>query len=201
MSRPLNLAEFENETDIGAYILDFRPGDQFINGFIPGSFYMCQAFVASGLSAEIISVNENIVVVTPKTREESAMKSLQKLGYENFDGWLKGGFETWKESGNTIDLIISIEADELLMDMKFDDPQVIDIRSKEDYDINHLEGAENIPPLNLLYNLEELPRETTFYMYCDDGEMSTSIISVLKNHGFHNFYHITGGYEALRRVI
>ncbi len=201
MPRPLNLAEFENETDIGAFALDFRPGAQFIDGFVPGSIYMSHPFVASGLCLEIISHGETIVAITPKTREESALKSLEKLGYENVDGWLKGGYETWRESGNKIDLIISIEADELLMDMKFDDPQVIDIRSKEAYDAHHLEDAENIPPQNLLYNLEELPKETTFYMYCDDGELSTSVISILKSHGYHNFYHITGGYEALRKMI
>jgi len=197
MPRPLTLPEFENETETGAFALDFRPGDQFMDGFVPGSIYMSQPFVASGLCREVISNDENIVFVTSKTREDSAIRSLEKLDYGNVDGWLKGGFQTWKESGNKIDLIISIEADELLMDMKFDAPQVIDIRSRDDYDSHHLEDAENIPPQNLLYNLEELPRDTTFYMYCDDGELSVSVISVLKRHGFHNFYHINGGYNAL----
>lgn len=201
MPRPLNLAEFENETEIGAFTLDFRPGDQFIDAFIPGSIYLCQAFVASGLLLEIVSNEETVIAVTPKTREESAMKSLEKLGYENIDGWLKGGFETWKESGNNIDLIISIEADELLMDMKFDDPQVIDIRPTEAFEIGHLDNAENIPMENILYNLEELPKDQIFYLYCDDGELSISVISCLKSQGFHNFYHVAGGYQALRKLI
>src|ERR1700691_217954 len=98
MPRPLNLAEFENETDIGAFALDFGPGNQFIDGFVPGSIYLCQPFVASDLFEEIVSHGETIVAITPETREDSAMKSLEKLGYEDVAGWLKGGFETWKES-------------------------------------------------------------------------------------------------------
>src|ERR1700742_1694843 len=104
MPRPLNLAEFENETEIGAYVLDFRSGGQFIDAFIPGSFYLSHEFVNSGLSEEIISKAETVIAITPKNGEESAMKSLEKLGYENVSGWLAGGFATWKESGNKIDV-------------------------------------------------------------------------------------------------
>jgi len=197
MPRQLNLAEFENENETGTYVLDFRPGKEFVNGFVPGSFYISPRFLKSNIRQEVIQPAENLAIIAPNYLVDDAIRALEKVNYENIVGWLKGGYETWLESGNNLDVIISIEPDELMMDMKFDDPQVIDIRSEEAYFARHLEGAENIPVENLLFNLEDLPKDGIFYMYCDDGELSLSIISCLKSQGFHNFYHVTGGFDAL----
>jgi hydroxyacylglutathione hydrolase len=195
--KPLTLLEFEIEFETGAFVLDFRTADEFSEGFIPESYFICPAFLNTPICHEVISIVENITIIAPEHEENRSIKALEQHGYQQIAGWLKGGFETWKENGKKIDVIISIEADELMLDMKYDNPQVIDIRSEAAYNALHLEDAENIPIANLIFNLEELPRNGVYYLYCDDGNLSLSIISCLKSQGFHNFYHIKGGFKAL----
>ena len=50
---------------------------------------------------------------------------------------------------------------------------IIDVRSKLDYDKKHLEGSINIPRLNLLKNHETyLNKNDIYYIICDKGEVS-----------------------------
>jgi rhodanese-related sulfurtransferase len=199
MHQPLNLAQFENENDTGAYILDFRTANEFIDGFVPGSFYMSRRFLNAPFCKDVIAESEVIIIIADKNTETRSISELESHHYQNIAGWLKGGFETWYETKNKLDVVISIEADELMMDMKYDDPQVIDIRSADAYRTMHLETAENIPVENLLFNLDQLPKEGTFYLYCEDGDLSLSVISSLKNQGLHNYYHVKGGFQALKK--
>jgi hydroxyacylglutathione hydrolase len=198
--KALTLTQFELENETGAYVLDFRPADQFIDSFVPGSFFISARFIKSNFGKEIISTNETIIFITPDSFLNQSIKVLENAGYENTLGWLKGGFITWEASGNKVDVIISIEPDELMMDMKYDNPQIIDIRSEEAFEAMHLEEAENIPVENLLFNLDDLPKDGIFYMYCEDGELSLSVISCLKSQGLHNYYHIKGGFRALHQA-
>ena len=46
---------------------------------------------------------------------------LARVGFDNVEGYLKGGFDAWKNAGEPIDIIIEVDADELGMDIPFDD--------------------------------------------------------------------------------
>jgi hydroxyacylglutathione hydrolase len=197
--KQLTQTEFELDYETGAYVLDFRLASDFIEGFIPGSYYTSPRFLRSNIREVIISPEETIVFIAPGSIVSDIHTELEKKQYMHINGWLKGGFETWKANGNKIDIVISIEADELMLDMKYDDPQIIDIRSAEEFDAMHLQGAENIPVENLVFNLDDLPKDGVFYIYCEDGELSLSIVSCLKSQGLHNYYHIRGGFVALRQ--
>ena len=59
---------------------------------------------------------------------------LARAGFIKFAGYLKGGFNAWKESGEAFDMIINIEPDELAMDLPFDEKLfVIDVRSETEF--------------------------------------------------------------------
>src|SRR6185369_16061110 len=122
--KQLTLPEFQLEYETGAYLLDFRPAKEFIEGFVPGSFYMNPRFLKSHVRGEIILPAETIILIAPNHAVSDIHRELEKVGYENIVGWLKGGYQAWQENGNKLDVVISIEADELMMDMKYDDPQI-----------------------------------------------------------------------------
>ena len=50
---------------------------------------------------------------------------LARVGFNNVNGYVAGGFEAWKAAGEPIDMIINIEADELAMDIPFDENLVV----------------------------------------------------------------------------
>lgn len=73
---------------------------------------------------------------------------------------------------------------------------IIDIRSIEKYNNNHIPGAINIAFENLLVNPSKyLKRAETYYIYCQRGLQSRKLCLILKNAGY-NVININGGYEA-----
>lgn len=73
---------------------------------------------------------------------------------------------------------------------------IIDIRSIEKYNNNHIEGAINIPFEKLIINPDKyLNRNEVYYIYCQRGVQSRKICLILKNRGF-KVVNINGGYES-----
>ena len=77
---------------------------------------------------------------------------------------------------------------------------IIDIRNNYYYNIDHIDGAINIPYYNLLNNYSHyLNKYDNYYLYCDYGEQSSEIASRLTNFGYHVF-SIDGGYLEYKRI-
>lgn len=73
---------------------------------------------------------------------------------------------------------------------------IIDIRSIEKYNDNHIENAKNIPMQLLLSNpLKYLNYNDTYYIYCQKGINSKEVCRRLLLKGF-KVVDIIGGYES-----
>ena len=73
---------------------------------------------------------------------------------------------------------------------------IIDIRSMEKFNTNHIRGAINIPIKNLLLNPNKyLIKLDKYYIYCQRGIQSRKVCLILQNIGY-NVVNIEGGYEA-----
>lgn len=73
---------------------------------------------------------------------------------------------------------------------------IIDIRSIEKYNNNHIMNAINIPFEKLLANFSKyLEKNKKYYIYCQMGIQSRKVCQILKNNGY-NVVNIIGGYEA-----
>lgn len=73
---------------------------------------------------------------------------------------------------------------------------IIDIRSIEKYNNNHIDGSINIPFEKLIINPSKyLKRNETYYIYCQRGMQSKKACLILKNQGYR-VVNINGGYEA-----
>ena len=74
--------------------------------------------------------------------------------------------------------------------------KIIDIRSIEKYNDNHIPNSINIPSEKLLLNpYEYLDKETRYYIYCQKGTSSYNICRILTKLGF-KVTNINGGYES-----
>lgn len=73
---------------------------------------------------------------------------------------------------------------------------IIDIRSIEKYNNNHIPGAINIQSEKLLLKPNEyLEKEKRYYIYCQKGVSSYKICQILTNLGY-KVTNINGGYES-----
>ena len=72
---------------------------------------------------------------------------------------------------------------------------IIDIRSKNKYLVNHILNSRNIDKNELiLYPYKYLNKNEKYYIYCEKGLSSIRVCQILKKMGY-NVFNILGGYE------
>ena len=73
---------------------------------------------------------------------------------------------------------------------------IIDIRSNQKYNDNHIPNAINISVDNLINNPNKyLENNKTYYIYCQRGIQSIKICNYLRSRGY-KIINIIGGYES-----
>lgn len=186
-----------NETS--ALILDTRDAQVFAKGFIPNSINIgIDGSFAPWVGAMIPDVKQQILLVAEPGREEEVITRLARVGYDYTIGYLKGGFETWKNAGKEIDTITSVSADEVADAMKKGDMQVLDVRKKSEYDSEHLVEAENAPLDYINESMLLVDKDKQYFVHCAGGYRSMIFISVLKARGYNNLVDVKGGFKALK---
>ncbi len=200
--KPLNANEFEvvaNETK--ALILDSRKAADFAKGFIPNSINIgIDSNFAMWVGEMITDIKQEILLVTDEGKEEETIIRLSRVGYDNTIGFLKGGFNAWKEAGKEIETISRISPDAFADQLKKETPIVIDVRKKSEFDSEHLVGAINIPLNQINDHLAEFPKDKPFILHCAGGYRSMIAASILKQRGWSNFVDVTGGFNEIKKL-
>jgi hydroxyacylglutathione hydrolase len=200
--KPLSVTDFENEIKNGAWVLDTRHQDIFEEGFVPGSVFIGLNGRFAEWVGTVLKMDQPLILVCEDGKEEEAVTRLARVGYENVNGFLSSGFLAWKDAGKPIDILISIEADELAMDMKFEKLKVIDVRKKNEFETGHVEGAENIVLQYFNDELETSPTQSKdhVYVHCQGGYRSVIASSLLKRKGFQFVKNIRGGWSEIQKT-
>ena len=73
---------------------------------------------------------------------------------------------------------------------------ILDVRTQEEYDEEHIEGAIMIPVQELEERLDELSKDDELLVYCRTGNRSGTAVSILQGNGFQKIYHMSGGITA-----
>lgn len=199
-NRPLSVKEFETVWEsTEALVLDTRPKEQFAKGFIPGAIFIgIDDTFAPWVGALITNLKQPILVVVEKDRQEEVITRLARVGYDNTLGYLDGGMESWIKSGNEVDVLEEISANDFatLFDTHINTFQ-LDARRQSEYETEHVVGAENFPLDTVNKNMTVLDLRKKYYIHCAGGYRSVIMASILKARGYHNVVNIQGGYKAL----
>ena len=198
---PLSVAAFKNKMQEDVTVLDTRQADIFMQGFIPGSIFIGLEGRFAEWAGSILSFEKPLLLVTAKGMEEETIIRLARVGFTKMEGCLDGGYEAWANAGESIDMIISVEADELAMDIPHDpNLQVVDVRRETEFAEGHVKGAVNLPlgemgNVAIIAGLEETQN---LYVHCAGGYRSVIAASILKNQGLHNIRNVAGGWEKIK---
>ncbi len=185
-----------------AIILDTRPDSIFINGFVPRSINIgLNGDFAPWVGSIIRDVKQPILLITEIGKEEESIVRLGRIGFDTVLGHLKGGFDTWLNSGKEIDTVNRISTDEFEEEFKKLKSEVFDIRKESEFLSEHLEGALNFPLLNINEWMLDINPQNHFYLHCAGGYRSMIAASFLKSKGYVNFTEIEGGYNAIRLTL
>lgn len=197
----LDLGTFKELMDHDAIILDTRNANEFIEGFIPGSVSIGLEGRFAEWAGSLLPFDQDIILVTETGKEKESVIRLARVGFDRIAGCLEGGFNTWKKAGEEIDLVISVEPDELAMDIPFDDRLiVIDVRKPNEFADGHISGAMNIPLIEMADPgiMAQFDDEDNLYVHCEAGYRSIIAVSLFKRQGIHNLRNVTGGWNQIK---
>lgn len=77
---------------------------------------------------------------------------------------------------------------------------LLDVRSQEDFAKGSISGARSLPAEFLRANLDRLPRDRRYLVYCNGADRSGSAVFALAKHGL-DAHAVFGGYTALLTAI
>ena len=188
-----------NETD--AVILDVRHESKFVKGFIPQSIFIgIDGGFAPWVGALIKDVIQPILLVSDEDKIKEVVTRLSRVGFDNVIGFLRGGFEAWKEEGMEIDSIRSISAESFEQEWSKNGKHVLDVRKAGEWDTLHLQNAKHICLSRLSEELAQVPKQGKFYVHCAGGYRSVIAASILKMRGYHNLIDVAGGFDAIKKT-
>lgn len=199
---PLSADSFSRQKEQeDVIVLDTRPGDQFTAGYVPGSIFIGLEGRFAEWAGSLLPFDKDFLLVTEEGKEKETIVRLARVGFSRMKGYLDGGFEAWKKAGQPIDMIVNVEADELAMDIPFDDQLVIvDVRRETEFADGHAAGAVNIPLTDLTDpgSMANIQEKDNLYVHCASGYRSVIAASLLKRQGIHNLRNVLGGWNAIR---
>ena len=202
--KPLTMAEFkELIKDDNTICLDTRLSKEFSEGFVPGSISIGLDGRFAEWAGSLLPFDKPFVLVTEPGKEKESVVRLARVGFAQMSGYLDGGFETWKNSGEPIDLIVNIDADEFAMDLPFDPKlKVVDVRRETEFADGHVPAARNIPLETLTDpgTMAEFNDTDNIYIHCASGYRSVIASSLFKRQGIHNLHNIMGGWDEIKKL-
>ena len=199
--QPVLIKDAEKEIAKGSVLLDTRNHLTFIEGFIPGSINIgLEGPFAIWVGTLIQNINNKIIVVTEKGKEKESVIRLARVGFDNTIGYIDEGIDAWTNQGKSLAIIGSIEPDKLVDRIDQEKLNIIDVRKPNEFLAGHVEIARNLP-LDFIYShLDELNRNSAYYLYCKSGYRSTIASSILKANGFGKVVNVIGGFDAISKT-
>jgi rhodanese-related sulfurtransferase len=200
-NKALSITDFENHIQKGALILDVRKSAEFAQGHIPNALFIgLDGQFAPWVGSIITDLKQPIILVTPQGKEEETVMRLSRVGYDNCLGYLKGGFDTWKQAGKQVESITSISAEEFSKLYGKENTTVLDVRKPGEYDAKHLNKVNPLP-LDFIGDWQDtLDKNKNYYIYCAGGYRSMIAASILKAKGYKNLIDVAGGFGAITKT-
>ena len=197
----LSVVEFKKLMTDETIILDTRNSEEFTQGFIPGSVSIGLNGRFAEWAGSLLPFDAPLLLVSESGKEKESIIRLARVGLDKVQGYLEGGYEAWKKSGEKTDLLIDVEPDELMIDIPFDpNLVVVDVRKPVEFAEGHLPNAINIP-LNEMTDpasMANIEDHHNLYVHCASGYRSIIAASLLKRQGIHNLRNIAGGWNKIK---
>lgn len=196
------VADFKSAINDDTILLDTRPATTFTLGFVPGSISIGLEGRFAEWAGGLLPFDAPILLITEAGKEKETIIRLARVGFHQIAGHLQGGYEAWVHAGETTDMIIDVEADELMMDIPHDPNLVVlDVRRENEFVNGHLKDAVNLPLSNMTDpgSMAMIDDTQNLYVHCAGGYRSVIASSLLKRQGFHQLRNVLGGWTAISK--
>ena len=197
---PITVDQYQHHLSLeDVLLLDVRSPSEFAEKHIPNSLYIgLDGTFAPWVGALVENINQPIILITPKGREEEAVIRLSRIGYDNILGFIEGGVNSWEKAGLTIGEVTSVEATTIELPLQ---QEVIDVRKPAEREDNYVVPSKHIPLSALSTSYNTLNKDKTYIVHCAGGYRSMIAISMLKRNGFKHLINVENGFKAIKETM
>ena len=197
----LKPGEFAQRMGDGATVVDARSSEAFAGGHIPGALNVGLSTSFSTWAGTVLESDASVLLVLedPDRLWEAAWQLL-RTGYDLPVGWLSGGMQEWRTSGQTVDTVAEINVGELKRRIDESEVAVLDVRQPAEWADGHIPGAHFITGAEIPERLSEVPTRGPLAVVCGSGYRSSVISSFLRARGHNDVRSVIGGMSAWRNA-
>lgn len=201
---PLSIHDFESlaaQDDV--LVLDTRSVTAFAEASVPNAWFVgLDGQFAPWIGALVTDIQQKIIFIAEKGREEEVVMRLSRVGYDNSLGYLDGGIETWIAAGKDTVNTPEVDAATFVTGVRqgiIHNP--LDVRKETEYANGHLEDITNLPLDCIHKNIAQLDASKTYHIHCAGGYRSLIYASIVRANGITQVVNVLGGYNAMRPVM
>ena len=194
-------------TKNGGVVLDVRPAEDFGKGHPSGAVNIAYGSKVGYWAGWVVPPDVQIVLLTDRAADPSRQqiaevrRQLLRVGFDVVAGVIDGGFEAWQSIGLPVSQIAQMTAAQLNARLEDTDKlQVLDVRTKREWQRGHIDGALNVPVGEVAQRAVDLPRDKPIAVICEGGFRSSLASSLLERAGMREIINVTGGMTALRAL-
>jgi len=194
---PVSAEELRSLPDDGVIVLDFRPGDQFAAGHVPGSINIPLSGQFASWTGILLGLSSRpLLVATSPQQLSEARTRLVRVGIDDARGYLQDGIEGWVRAGLNLAELPQITVQQLNEHFGADKFQLLDVRRKPEWETGHIEAAAWWPLEDFKTSLPQVDRNAPIAVLCKGGYRSMIACSWLRREGFRNVTNVIGGFDA-----
>lgn len=178
-------------------IIDLRPKEVYQDGHLYGTFNIPMNNNFLSYVGWYLDYSSALTLIGSKKEANEAAKQLQLIGYDKVKGYIDPG------NADTKAVSLNIKAAEFIKmyRKKETDLNILDVRSRSEWEDSHLEGAERVLFGDLL--AEEIPfdKNEPIFIHCQTGVRSGIALGALEKCGFTSIINISDGYEKIEQLM
>ena len=195
---PMEIGQVKNLMADGVQMLDIRSPTSFAAGHVPGSISIWREGLP-GYAGYFLDYQTPIILVDDFNLELGEIAEfLFRMGYDNIEGYLAGGFPAWFKAGERTGRFGAWTVQELsaaleekknlfLLDVR-------DINNRKD--VGYIPGSFHIYVGELPGRACEVPKDRNIVVYCDAGYKGSLGASILQRFGYSSVVNLLGGMGA-----
>jgi len=189
--------EFAGHIRDGAVVLDARSSEAWAGGHIPGALNVGLSNSFSTWAGTVLGDGDRVLLVLedPDLLWEASWQLL-RTGYDLPIGWLSGGMQAWRTSGESVEATEEVSVVDLRKRLEESDVAVLDVRQPAEWADGHIRGAQFITGAEVPERLSEVSTAKPLAVVCGSGYRSAVISSYLRARGHEDVRSVVGGMSA-----
>jgi hydroxyacylglutathione hydrolase len=172
-----------------AALLDTRPRRAFFAGHVRSSILAELDVQLPAVAGSYVEETTSIYLVVEEARVDDAVRALVRIGLDRIEGYVTPDSlaEFDQKASRTFIATGTIDLSTLEMMRRAGDGQVIDVRSRSEFEGGHVPGAINIPYTRIAREHRRLPSDRPLLVHCATGARASAALSMLERLGYHGY--------------